>query len=439
PWLAGHRIVMLEPRRLAARMAADHMARGLGEKVGQTVGYRVRLDSRVSPATRVEIVTEGVLVRRLQSDPALTDVGLVIFDEFHERNLESDLALALCRDVQKGLRADLKLLVMSATLDGGSVAALLGGAPIVRSEGRIFPVVRRHVPRRAEMPLAADIAALIRRALAEEREGGVLAFAPGEGEIRRIGELLADGGLPPDVTLHPLYGALDAARQDAAVAPAPPGKRKVVIATTIAETSLTIADIRIVVDGGYKRAPRFDAASAMTRLATVRLSRAAADQRCGRAGRLAPGICYRLWAAEEDRGLAPADRPDILEADLAGLALDLALWGTPDPAALDWLDPPPGGAYAQAQKLLMQLGAVDRHGHITADGRAMARLPLHPRLAHMLVRADARAAPTACAIAALLSERDPLGPAMGADLRKRLEALAHGGRRLARIVAGAGQ
>ncbi|GAB4145413.1 MAG: ATP-dependent helicase HrpB [Sphingomonadales bacterium] len=439
PWLEGRRIVMLEPRRLAARMAARFMAQSLGEKAGGQVGYRVRLESAVSAATRVEVVTEGVLLRQLQADPGLDGVGAVIFDEFHERSLDGDLSLALCRDIQAGLRPDLRLVLMSATLDDDRIAALLDDAAVLRGQGQVYPVTRRHVARRAERPLAQEIAALIRQALREEPVGDVLAFATGEAEIRRICTALTDAGLPPGVTLHPLYGALSPAAQDAAIAAAPAGQRKVVVATTIAETSVTIEGIRLVVDGGYKRAPRFDPGSGMTRLETVRVSRAAADQRCGRAGRLGPGLCYRLWAAEEERGLAAFDKPEILDADLAELALQLALWGTPDPAALRWVDPPPAAALAQARALLMALGALDPAGHVTADGRAMARLPMHPRLAHMVVRADARDQATAAALAALLSERDPLGARHDADIRHRLEALAAGDRRLAPIAQAARQ
>lgn len=439
PWIMGRRIIMLEPRRLAARMAARFMAQGLSEKVGGQVGYRVRLDSAVSAATRVEVVTEGVLLRQLQADPGLEGVGLVIFDEFHERSLDGDLSLALCRDIQAGLRPDLRLLLMSATLDDERMAGLLDDAAVLRGQGQAHPVARRHVARRTERPLAQDIAALIRQALREEPVGDVLAFAPGEAEIRRICAALTEAGLPPGVSLHPLYGALSPAEQDTAIAAAPAGQRKIVVATTIAETSLTIEGIRVVIDGGYKRAPRFDPGSGMTRLETVRVSRAAADQRCGRAGRLGPGLCYRLWATEEERGLAAFDRPEILDADLAELMLHLALWGTPDPTVLRWIDPPPAAALAQARALLLALGAVDAAGHVTADGRAMARLPLHPRLAHMVVSADAADRPTAAALAALLSERDPLGARQDADIRHRLEALAAGDRRFARIDQAARQ
>jgi ATP-dependent helicase HrpB len=422
PWLSGRRIVMLEPRRLAARAAARRMAATLGEAVGDTVGYRVRLDSRVGPRTRIEVVTEGILTRRLQSDAELAGVGLVIFDEFHERSLDADLGLALTLDVQGALRPDLRLLAMSATLDAAPLAALLGDAAVVTAAGRSFPVETRHLPRRRDGRLADDVAAAVRRALAEQ-PGSVLAFLPGEGEIRRTAGRLA-GALPADVDLLPLYGALPADAQDRAIRPAAPGRRKAVLATTIAETSLTIDGIGVVVDGGYRRAPRFDPATGMTRLETVRVSAAAAAQRCGRAGRLAPGICYRLWPAQEDRALVPFDPPEIVQADLAPLALDLAQWGVGDPAALRWLDAPPAAAFARARDLLRALDAIDGNGAITPAGKRMAALPLHPRLAHMVAAgAAAGHGALACDLAALLSERDLLSGARDADLRSRVELL----------------
>ena len=358
-WLRGQRILMLEPRRLATRAAARRMASTLGEVVGETVGFRVRLESKVSPRTRIEVVTEGILTRRLQHDPSLEGVGLVIFDEFHERSLDCDLGLALTLESQEMLRPDLKILIMSATLDGAVVAALLGDAPVLKSEGRVFPVETRYAPRDPQRRFEDDIAALVRRALREE-EGSALMFLPGEREIRRVASLLTEAGLPANASLHGLYSALPVAEQDAAIQPAPPGARKIVLATTIAETSLTIEGVRIVIDGGQKRAPRFDPRTGMTRLETVRVSVASADQRRGRAGRLGPGVCYRLWSEAEMRGFAPFDKPEILAADLAALALDLAAWGVADPLKLRWLDPPPKANYEQAVALLTQLEAAPK-------------------------------------------------------------------------------
>ncbi|HEY0526895.1 MAG TPA: ATP-dependent helicase HrpB [Stellaceae bacterium] len=431
PWLGGEhrRVVMLEPRRLAARAAAMRMAAARREGVGETVGYRMRLDSRVGPRTRIEVVTEGVLIRMLHDDMALDGVGLVIFDEFHERSLDADLGLALCLEVQRSLREDLKLLVMSATLDGAAVARLLGDAPIVTSEGRSYPVETRYRERPAGEPVETGVAAIVRDALDAGPDGGdVLAFLPGGREIRRAARLIGDAGLPPAVDVHPLYGDLPPAMQDAALRPAPPGRRKIVLATTIAETSLTIEGVRVVVDGGYARAPRFDPRTGMTRLETVRVSQAASDQRRGRAGRTAPGVCYRLWSEAGQRALVPQSRPEILDADLAPLALDLAAWGA-DPAALPWLDRPPEGAYAQAADLLIRLGALDPDGRrLTPRGRRMVALGIHPRLAAMLVRAREEgqgAAVLACDIAALFGERDVVSG--DGDLRSRLALLRGGG------------
>ncbi len=426
PWLAGRGILMLEPRRLAARAAAHRMAALLGEPVGETVGYRMRLEGRAGPATRVLVVTEGLLARMIQDDPALDGFGLVIFDEFHERSLQADLGLALCLDARQGLRPDLRLLVMSATLDGEAVAGLLGAPPPVSSQGRAHPVTVRHAGRDPEDPVAAA-AAQVRRALAEDA-GDVLVFLPGEGEIRRAVALLE--GLPEAVAVAPLYGNLPPAAQDAAIAPAPPGRRKVVLATAIAETSLTIEGIGVVVDAGLARRPRFEPGSGMTRLVTEPVSRAAAEQRAGRAGRLGPGVCYRLWTRERDRALAAFAPPEIAVADLAPLALELAVWGAREPAELRWLDPPPPAAYAQARDLLAALGAVDAEGRATAHGRAMAALGAHPRLAHMILAGAALGhGVLACEVAALLSERDILRPAAGprpADLRVRVAALRTG-------------
>ena len=426
-WLGGRRIVMLEPRRLAARAAARRMAETLGESVGQAVGFRVRGETRVGPSTRIEVVTEGVLTRLLHEDPALETTGLVIFDEFHERSLHADLGLALALQTQEMLRPDLRLLVMSATLEGTRVSALLGGAPVVASAGRAFPVETRYVPRRRDQLIEGAVAATIRRSLADDA-GSVLAFLPGAREIRQTERLLAAGPLPADVRVIPLFGAMPAAAQDEAIRPAPPGVRKVVLSTAIAQTSLTIDGVRVVVDGGLARVPSFSPRTGMSRLVTVRVSRAGAEQRRGRAGRTSPGVCYRLWGAEEQAGLLEQDRPEILQADLAPLALDLALAGVVDPAALRWMDVPPAPALAQARELLVQLRAIDTEARITAHGRAMASLAVHPRLAHMLLRGrELGFGATACVVAALLDERDSLrhGDAVpDADLRHRVGIVA---------------
>jgi ATP-dependent helicase HrpB len=426
PWLAGRRILMLEPRRLAARAAARYMARLLGEDVGGTVGYRVRMETRVGPTTRIEVVTEGVLTRMLQSDPALEGVGIVIFDEFHERSLHADLGLALTLQSRAVLREDLRVLVMSATLDGAPVAALLGDAPVVASRGRGFPVDVRYLPQRLEGWIEPAVARTVRQAV-ESSEGDVLVFLPGAAEIHRVEEMLREPDLPPGVRVMPLYGNLPQQAQDEAIAPSPPGRRKVVLATSIAETSLTIEGVRVVVDSGLMRVPRFAPRTGMTRLETVTVSRASAEQRCGRAGRVAPGVCWRMWPEHAHAGLVPHGTPEILDADLAPLALELAAWGVSDPAELAWLDPPPAAAFAQARELLAGLGALDAAGAITPHGRAMAELPLHPRLAHMLLRGrELGFGGVACDLAALLGERDVFRRADGpadADLRLRLEAL----------------
>lgn len=420
PWLAGGKIIVLEPRRLAARAAAERMARTLGEKVGDTVGYRVRLQSKVSARTRIEVVTEGVFTRMALDDPTLQGVGAVIFDEFHERSLDADLGLALARDAQGLLRDDLRLLVMSATLDGAAVARLLDGAPVVESQGRAFPVETRYLGRDERLRLEDRVVRAVDRALAEET-GSVLVFLPGQGEIRRTAELLAERNRRPDVLIAPLYGALDPAEQDQAISPAPPGVRKVVLATSIAETSLTIQGVRVVIDAGQARVPRFDPASGLTRLATVRVSRAAADQRRGRAGRTEPGVCYRLWDEPETRALPAFADPEILDADLTGLALDLARWGAKDPAALAFLDPPPAAAFAEARSLLRRLEALTDDGVLTPHGQALSVFPLPPRLAHMVLKAgETGQADRAARIAALLTERGLGG--RDADLRHRLES-----------------
>jgi ATP-dependent helicase HrpB len=400
PWLQGRKIVMLEPRRVAARAAARRMAESLGEEPGGVVGYSVRLDSKVSARTRIEVVTEGILTRRLQRDPSLADTGLVIFDEFHERSLDGDLGLALCREAQEALRPDLKLLVMSATLDVAGLSRVLGEAPLIEAAGRVFPVETLHLGRTSRRTVSDDVAAAIRVAM-RAHEGSVLAFLPGEAEIKRTSEQVQGLG----AMVAPLYGALSPAEQDAAIRPAPSGTRKIVLATTIAETSLTIEGVRIVIDSGLKRAPVFDPASGMTRLETVRVSQASATQRKGRAGRTGPGVCYRLWPEAETRALAAHDVPEILAADLTGLVLELAQWGVSDPASLSFLDQPPAAAFAQARDLLISLEALD-DGGLTQMGRDMLALPLHPRLAHMVVRGKALGmGALACDIAAVLSER----------------------------------
>lgn len=400
PWLAGRSILMLEPRRPAARMAAARMADLLDEPVGERVGYQVRFDRRIGPNTRIELVTEGILTRRLQSDPELRGCGLIIFDEFHERSLNADLGLALALDAT-ALRPDLRILIMSATLDTAAVSKLLGGVPVIQGSGRMHPVTIRHVERTLRDPVDA-LPAAVRTALSSH-SGDVLAFLPGAGEINRVAARLAD---LDGVEVLPLYGALSLAAQDRALRPTPGGPRRVVLATDIAETSLTIEGIAVVVDSGLARKPRFEPGSGLTRLVSTPISRASAEQRAGRAGRLGPGLCIRLWTCEQEQRRPERRAAEILEADLAPLALELALWGVTDPRHLAWLDPPPQAAWAQATELLRMLGALDARGAITAVGRSMARLPLHPRLARMLTMAPATSAETAADLAALLSERD---------------------------------
>jgi ATP-dependent helicase HrpB len=427
PWLAGPRVVLLEPRRLAARAAARWMASIVGEPLGATVGLRVRGETRVSRRTRLEVVTEGVLTRMRVDDPTLEGVGLVIFDEFHERSLHADVGLALALETQQIVRPELRILVMSATLDGTAVAELLGGAPIVTSEGRAFPVDVRHRPLRGSEPVERAVASAVRHALAHD-EGSILAFLPGAGEIRRTASLLGESTLPPDVHVRPLFGAMSSTQQDEAIAPPHEG-RKVVLATSIAETSLTIEGVRIVIDGGLSRVPSFSPRTGMSRLRTVRVSRSAAVQRCGRAGRREPGVCYRLWSIEDEIGFLERDRPEIVDADLAPLALDLAIAGVADAALLHWLDAPPAPALQQARELLAQLGAITTDHRVTPHGRAMARLGTHPRLAHMLLRGrELGIAATACVVAALLDERDVLrgdGAPADPDLRRRV-SIVHG-------------
>lgn len=421
PWAKGGKILILEPRRIAARAAARRMAQLRGEPVGQTVGYRVRLDTRVGPTTRIEAVTDGIFSRRIQHDPALEGVAAVLFDEFHERGLESDLGLALALDAQANLRPDLRILVMSATLDGLSVARLLGDCAVVASDGRAFPVALEWQQRPELREVVDATARTVRRALAAG-PGDALVFLPGVAEIRRVAERLGDLG--PGADVMPLYGDLPAEVQDRAIRPSVPGRRKIVLATSIAETSLTIDGVSIVVDSGLKRVPRFDPRSGMSRLETVRVSQASAEQRRGRAGRLGPGTCWRLWGEAEHRQLLLYDRPEIVDADLAPLALELAAWGIADPAALSLLDPPPAAAFAQARALLAELGALDAESRITAHGRAMAELAAHPRLAHMMLaaREDGHGA-LAAEIAALVEERDILRGCREADMRIRLEIL----------------
>ena len=424
PWVADRRILVLEPRRLATRAAADHMARLLGEPVGRQVGYRMRLDSRVGPKTRVEVLTEGLFLRRLQGDPGLDGVAAVLFDEIHERNLDTDLALTLAREAQGALRPDLRLLAMSATIDAQMLAERLGGWPTIHSEGRQHPVETRFVgaPDTARDGLERAIAKAVGGALGEI-DGDILVFLPGGREIRRVQRFL-DGRFAGTVSLHPLYGDLGRDHQRAALAPAPAGQRKIVLASPIAETSLTIDGVRIVVDSGLRRAPRFDPRTGMGRLETIRISRASADQRCGRAGRQGPGLCIRLWDPASHRARPPQETPEILESDLTALALELSVWGA-RADQLVWLDPPPAGALAQARDLLHQLGALDATGQLTGMGQRMADLGVHPRLAHMALAGTLdREGATAAALAALLSERDMLLPGTrDPDLTRRVAAL----------------
>jgi ATP-dependent helicase HrpB len=417
PWGGDGRIVMLEPRRLAARAAASHMAQLLGEEVGGTVGYRVRMDTRVSSRTVIEVVTEGVFTRLLLDDPELTDISAVIFDEFHERSLDGDLGLALALDAT-ALRPDLRLLVMSATIDGARVARMLGDAPVIESQGRAFPVETLY---REPPPLARLEDQVAEATLAAIREfpGSALVFLPGQGEILRTSERLS-GRVPANVVIAPLYGQLSPAQQDAAIRPAPPGQRKIVLATSIAETSLTIEGVSIVVDSGFRRIPVYEPGTGLTTLETRRVSRAGADQRRGRAGRTGPGTAIRLWHEGQTAALQSFDEPEILGADLAGLVLDLAQWGVTDPAGLSFPDQPPAPAWAEAVALLTRLDALDEQGRITPAGQTLARLPLHPRLAHMVVAAaDENDAITAAELAALVSERGLGGP--GVDLGQRLD------------------
>jgi ATP-dependent helicase HrpB len=417
PWVRDRKIIVLEPRRIAARASAERMAHTLRERVGETVGYRVRFGSKVSRATRIEVVTEGIFSRQILDDPELNDVAAVLFDEFHERSLDADLGLALARDAQTGLREDLRILVMSATLDGARVAKLLGEAPVVASEGRAFPVETRYLGRKADAPLERQMADAIAVALRAD-PGSVLAFLPGAAEIRRTQNYLAERVRDAAVEIVPLFGALDASVQDRAIAPAPKGHRKVVLATSIAETSLTIEGVRIVVDSGLARVPRYEPDIGLTRLETVRASRAAVDQRRGRAGRTEPGVCYRLWDEPQTASFAAYTQPEILSADLSSLVLDLAQWGVSDPATLAFLDPPPAPALKEARGLLRELGALDEDGRITAEGKSLRALALPPRLARMIVDSDSLGAgKTAAEIAAILTERGLGGDHVDLDVR----------------------
>ncbi len=427
PWMTGKKLLMLEPRRLAARAAAHRMATMLNEPVGATVGYRMRLETKVSPKTRIEVVTEGVLTRLLQSDPALDAYAAILFDEFHERSLHGDTGLVLSLETQRLFRPDLRLLIMSATLDCGPASELLGRAPIIHSEGKMFPVETRYLDHPIVGHLETTVTQAIRRSLFHDH-GSLLVFLPGMAEIRRVEQQLLNANLGAHILIAPLHGDLPQTAQAAAIEPPSLGTRKVVLTTSIAETSLTIEGVRVVIDAGQQRVPRFDPRSGLTRLETIPVSQDSADQRRGRAGRLEPGVCYRLWTEREHRQLSPRRPPEILEADLTPLLLDLAQWGTADPTELSWLTPPPTGTVLQAKALLTQLGALDQTGHITPHGTRMAELAAHPRLAHMLVASQSfKLTALACDLAALLGERDLLRGSgiRQADLRLRLDAL-HG-------------
>ncbi|HUD92440.1 ATP-dependent helicase HrpB [Sphingobium sp.] len=442
PWCDGQ-ILLLSPRRLAARAAAERIAEMMGEQPGGTVGYATRMDSKVSAKTRLLVLTEGIFVRRIQDDPELAGVSAVLFDEVHERSLDSDFGLALALDAQGALRPDLRIVPMSATLDGARFASLLDGAPVIESEGRIQPLELRHVGRAAEKRIEDEMAAAIRRALTEEAEGDLLAFLPGVREIERTAERIEGGG----IEVHMLHGSLDPGAQRAAIRPSREGRRKVILATSIAETSLTIDGVRIVVDSGLARRPRYDRAAGVTRLVTERASQASATQRAGRAARQRPGVAYRLWEAAATAGMPPFDPPEILESDLSSLLLDCALWGVSDPGALRWLDAPPAAAVEEARRRLTVLEALDADGRITPHGKALAKLPLSPRIAHMLVRAgEIGLAEVAADVAVLLGERGIGGQDTDLTLRrqrwrresgKRADAARGLARRWAKLVPGA--
>ncbi len=419
PWRAEGKIVMLEPRRLAARAAARRMAQTLGEQVGETVGYRVRLDTKISARTRIEVVTEGVFTSMVLDDPELTGIAAILFDEFHERSLDGDLGLALTLDAT-ALREDLRILVMSATLDGAAVATLLGDAPVIESQGRAFPVDTRHIVPDANARIEHAVTAATRRALAEET-GSILVFLPGQAEIRRTAEALSPL-VGPDTDIAPLYGQLTPAEQDRAIQPAAPGRRKIVLATAIAQTSLTIEGVRIVIDSGLSRLPVYEPNTGLTRLETRRVSRASADQRRGRAGRTEPGVCYRLWHEGQTQSLPPFDPPEILQADLTDLVLDLASWGVTAPTTLAFLDSPPAPAWSEAVDLLQNLDALDAAGRITPHGTLLAKLPLHPRLGHMIARAAAEGTAMDAALLGVLAGEPGLG-GNAIDLADRFERL----------------
>jgi ATP-dependent helicase HrpB len=422
PWLQEKKVIMLEPRRLAARSVAARMATLLNESVGEQIGYRVRFDTKVSGKTRIEVVTEGILTRMIQSDNSLEDVGMLIFDEFHERSLHADLALALSLQMQQVLRDDLRILIMSATLDSAQLSSKLGNVPVITSLGRQHPVSLQYSTQESDQPIPPRMATAIRKAIAEE-DGDVLAFLPGSGEIKRLEDLLREPSI--GAVVYPLYGDLSFDKQQDAILPRKDGLRKVVLSTSIAETSLTIEGIRIVIDSGLSRVPKFDPRSGLTRLETIRVTKDAADQRAGRAGRLGPGICYRLWTQGVHQNLQPQRKPEILEADLAPLMLELAQWGIRNPDELMWITTPPPGAVSQAKELLVQLEAIDGNG-ITPRGRAMLKIPTHPRIAHLLLESSNfksglyDSVALACDIAAILEERDPLPREAGADLSLRV-------------------
>jgi ATP-dependent helicase HrpB len=445
PWLAGKKIVMLEPRRLAAKACAAHMAGMLGEKPGQTVGYQIRMERRIGPGTRIEVITEGILTRRIQADPSLERVGLVIFDEFHERHIHSDLGLAFCLEAAGVFNEDLRILVMSATMDTAAMSTLMEDAPILSSQGRTYPVVTHYLSPEAAAParrnfyqnqdryrgIRSACLLAVEKGLSDE-SGDILVFLPGVREIRNLAREL-EGLLPvsqpgqpcPEISILPLYGNLSRADQTAAIAPSEPGHRKIVLATAIAETSLTIEGVRVVVDTGLMRVPRFSPGTGMGQLDTIFVSRASADQRRGRAGRTGPGVCYRIWTAHQDLGLIPFNRPEILSADLTSLVLELAQWGVSDPKTLKWLDLPPKTSFDHAKALLMQLKGLDTHGRITPHGRRFLSAGVHPRLAHMILRADQMGqGRLACRLAALLGERDILLGDFDPDIRLRLEVLS---------------
>ena len=417
-WLGAGKILVLEPRRIAARGAAERMSKTVGDKLGGMIGLRARLASKVGPLTRIEVITEGVFTRMILDDPELSGIGAVLFDEFHERSLDADLGVALALDVRQSLRPDLRILVMSATLDGARVSKLLQDAPVIESLGRSFGVETRYLGRKSQR-IEDDVVDAVERAVRSD-SGSILVFLPGQGEINRVAERLRERILAPSIDIAPLYGALDTAAQDEAVSPARPGRRKIVLATSIAETSITIEGVRVVIDSGIARVPRYEPDVGVTRLETVRVSRASADQRRGRAGRTEPGICYRLWNEPETQGLLPFAEPEIVSSDLSGLLLDCAEWGAPDPKTLRWLDPPSDGLVKATRAELQTIGALDERGLITPEGRLLRSLPLPPRLARMMVLAARRGAGLRAAkIAAVLVERGMGGN--DADLDRRLE------------------